>query len=364
MREERHLGWVRGGRARAGDMAAELDCADFAYHFHNRRTSPSEGGHKGRNQRRRGPSAGARIHAFVRIEPTDNSKLMAAGLLGLALAILAQRGSLYSTTSGASQWLLLTPGALVLFVTQQRRHHYAHMTTPYRVAVWLYILLAMLFAGSVAFDAPTLPLLGGVHDELVPRAISAAFALGSGLLFIASAWSAFVFEWATRKIFRRANERVRVFGTPAFLKVLRKYRWRKEYWRMPRDPLAGISSNAKEEHPSHKIYAAVARHEIDRALLGTGLVAAWLLAAMIFTWNWGIHEECAIGRSQARQTALAEDRTPPAGACDDGQWHPYRLTAQEVSLSGSAHGVSSHGSRRRTVWRSRNISAQRTLHVP
>ncbi|HXT91971.1 MAG TPA: hypothetical protein VN714_22275, partial [Trebonia sp.] len=274
-REDRHLGWRWRGRAEAADKAAELDCADFAYHFYNRRNGPpgEANGFKGKEQRGPARGVGARVHAFVRIEPADNSKLIAAGLLGFALAVLAQRGTLFSSTSGAGQWLLLAPAALVLFVTQQRKHHYARVTTPYRVMVWLYIVLAMLFAGSIAFDAPSLPLLGADHHEIAPRAISGLFAIGSGLLVIASAWSAFYFEWSTRRRFRRVWGRVDVFGSPAFLTVLRKYRWRPKYWRMPQQPLPDdmVDINEKKKHPSDKVYAAVARHGIDRGLSLAGL---------------------------------------------------------------------------------------------
>lgn len=333
IREDRHMGERRRGRAQAGDMEAELDCAEFAYHFHNRRSAPPlPAGESYPNEKRnRSRAAGGRLHAFVRIDPTDNSKLIAAGLMGLALAILAQRGSLFSTTSGASQWLLLAPGALVLFVTQQRRHHYARVTTPYRVTVWLYIVLAMLFAGSVAFDAPAFPLLSD-HKELIPRVISALFAIGSGLLVIASAWSAFYFERSTRKRFRRVMARVHVFSNPAFLKVLRKYRWKKRYWRMPREPLSPplVAPGERDKHPSDKVYAAVARHEIDRALLGAGALTTALVVAMLLAWNWGVHEGCAIVRTHAQRAALAEGRKVPSGKCVDGQWKP-----QEAASTGS-----------------------------
>ena len=104
----------------------------------------------------RGSSPGEEGHPAVR--SPGRGKLAAVGLLGVGVAVLGERGTLMRSHSGSiSQWLLLAPAALVAYIAQQRRHHYARFTTRYRVFLWLYTLVAMLFAGSITFGAPKVP---------------------------------------------------------------------------------------------------------------------------------------------------------------------------------------------------------------
>jgi hypothetical protein len=322
-------------------IAEELDCASFGYHFHNRRTTkrrrsdeqPSPDRRKRQSDRRRHSSAKAtRLHAFLRPDPIDNGKLVAIGFVSLGLAIMAERGTILPGSGNSiSQWLLLAPAALVLFVSQQRRHHYARFTRRYRISVWVYITLAMLFAGSVAFGAPAIPSLSAGVNATVPRFISAAFALGSGILIIASMWSGRYFERTTRNRYRRIVRRVHLFGTPSLREVIFQYRWRRGYRKNPTKPVK-ISPDPRSKHPSDKVYTATARHGIDRALALTGSAVLAVALAMIlhlFHWHWGIGEECAITREHEQQIEAERGKPLGEGKCEKGHWTQTASTSHE-----------------------------------
>jgi hypothetical protein len=313
-------------------IAEELDCASFGYHFHNHRTTkrrrsdeqPGSDRRRRQSDRRRHSSAETtRLHAFMRPDPIDNGKLVAIGFLSLSLTVMAERGTILpGGGSSISQWLLLTPAALVLFVSQQRRHHYARFTRRYRLSVWIYIILAMLFAGSVAFGAPAIPLLSAGENAAAPRVISATFALASGILIVASIWSGRYFERTTRKRYRHIVRRVRIFGTPSLREVTFKYRWRPGYHMKPTKPVK-ISPDPRGKHPSDKVYTSTARHGIDRALGLTGSVVLFVALTMIFHWfhwHWGVGEECAITKAHDQRVAAEKGKPLGEGRCENGHW--------------------------------------------
>jgi hypothetical protein len=303
--------------------ASEVDSARFSYHFHNRRTQRKA---IGPDSRRADRSVFARIHAFLRPDPEDAAKLAAVGALGLGLAILGERGTLFRTYSGGnSQWLLLVPAALVIYIGQQRRHHYARFTRRYRFWLWAYTFFAMLFAGSVAFSAPSSPILED-SSASVPRSLSAAFAIASAALIVSARWRGRHFERAARKRHVRINHRVRVFGTPELVEVICRFRWRRRYWRRPTRPIE-LKPDPRPNHPSDRVYSAIARHSIDRVMLATvGLcvLAACAMALHFRGWHWGLGEACAISRQHAQQIAAEEGRPMGRGDCRSGIWVPRR----------------------------------------
>ncbi len=343
-------------------IAEELDCASFGYHFHNRRRtqrrrknrrnpksnrwwSPDRRRSSDRrwprpDRRRHGTPKATRLHVFLRPDPADNGKLIATGFLGLALAVLAERGALLGG-GGTSQWLLLAPAVLVLFVSQQQRHHYARFTKRYRFSVWIYIILAMLFAGSVNFDAPAIPLLSNRVSAAVPPFISAIFAIASGILIIASIWSGGYFENTTRKRYKRVLKRVRMFGTPSLRQTL-KYRRRPVYRIKLKEPIQ-VSPNPRNKHPSDKVYTSVARHGIDRAFGFTSLVVLLAMLAMIFhwfNWHWGVGEECAITKQHEQRSAEEEGKSLGKGKCKRGRWR--RDSTQTASSTSRSRITPSH----------------------
>lgn len=346
------------------DVSTELDCARLVYHFYNRRFGPDRHGlgrrgSGGRRQegpaqappdrrkrcdrrqaddRRKEIATGRRLHTFICAEPSDNGKLVAIGFLGLCLAVLAGRGELFSSGgNNPSQWLLLAPAALVVFVAQQGRHHYAWLTTSYRLTIWIYIVLATVFAGSIAFGAPAIPLLTQGDNHFALRAISGVFAIASGILIVASGWSGRYFEWTLRKRCLRSVERVRLFATPSIVDEFRCFRYKPKYWRKPTQQLSApeVRPEDRRNHPSDKIYAALARHSIDR-LLGISLVGSVIVGAlMAFNWGWGSGEECAASKQHSSQVAAEEGKPLGPGYCKANEWHhtPARTASASHSTS-------------------------------
>jgi hypothetical protein len=316
-------------------MADEVDCARFGYHFHNRRVAkrrrvdsmdrrqsgsrrwPIPGDQRQSADRRwprpdrrqRDVGRATRIHVFLRPEPIDNAKLAAIGFLGLVLAFMAERGVLFGGGS-ISQWLLVAPAALVVLISQQRRHYYARFTKRYRLSIWVYTAIAIFFAGSVAFDAPSIPFLSNGETLVVARSISAIFAFASGWLIVASMWSGKHFEKTTRKRYRRIVTRVNKIGDPAYYKWL-KYRW-SEIGNKLEGPI-DVPEEQMRKHPSDKVYTSTARHSIDRVLALTAVLTMLIASIMIlhwFNWHWGVAEECAIDKTHARQVTTEGGRQP------------------------------------------------------
>ena len=327
------------------DELAEIDCARFTYHFHNRRIIREAASREQRERdhlserRKLDVDAGVKLHAFMRPDTNDNGRFVAIGCLGLALAFLAERGALFANTGGSSvsQWLLLTPAVMLVFVAQQQRHHYARFTGPFRKAVWLYLTLAMLFAASIAFSITSIPLIYGSTNEVLARSISATFALASSIIIVLSAWSGKHFENVNRHRHRRVLERVRVFATPSTFEVWGKYRRKPTYWKRINAPLpldeigraklkgsnAALGEDPRENHPSNRIYAAVTRHNIDRVLAGVALVVACISLTMplhVRDWHWGLGEECAIEKEQKRQLYTERGKSLGSGICENGHW--------------------------------------------
>ncbi|MFZ1154805.1 MAG: hypothetical protein WAN93_07875 [Solirubrobacteraceae bacterium] len=348
----RDTDWSRGGvwKRRTPvslfDEVAEVDCASFSYHFHNRRVNQDASSREKRKQvkllerRKQSVASGVKLHAFIRAEPIDNGKFAAIGLLGLTLAVLAERGALLANASGssASQWLLLTPAVMLVYVGQQQRHHYARFTRPFRLAVWFYLALAMLFAASIAFSITSIPPVYGSADEVLPRTISAAFAIASGVVVALAAWSGKHFEKANRHRHGRVLERVRLFATPSKVEIWRKYRLRPSYWRRIRSPLSSDEidraklkgsdtlrgGDPRNNHPSNNVYAAIARHSIDRIFAIAALIVILVSFAMVLhvpDWHWGLGEECVIEKEQERQLAAENGKPLGQGHCSEGHWH-------------------------------------------
>lgn len=354
--------WKRQTPISLFDEVAEVDCARFSYHFHNRRVNREASSREKRKRAKRlerrtqNVASGVKLHAFIRAEPIDNGKFAAIGLLGLALAVLAERGALLADTNGSSvvsQWLLLTPAVMLVYVGQQQRHHYARFTRPFRLAVWVYLALAMLFAASIAFSITSVPPVYGSADEVLPRTISAAFAIASGGVIALAAWSGKHFENANRHRHGRVLERVRLFATPSTLEIWRKYRLRPSYWRKIKSPLSFAEidraklkgsdtlhgSDPRSSHPSNKVYAAIARHSIDRifAVVGmTVILVSFSMVSHIPGWHWGLGEECVIEKEHNRQ--LAEEKGKPLGQgrCSGGHW---RKAKKELARRPTPHDV-------------------------
>jgi hypothetical protein len=372
----------RSIRTHSEEATDEVDCSSFAYHFHNRRAVSLERGavpkstdrrvterrgsdrrssdrgfpdrrsleRRSSIRRKHDAASGTRIHAFLRMDPIDNAKLIAAGGLSLCLAVLAQSGALLSGGPGGSgQWLLLAPAALVLFVGQQRRHHYAHFTRPFRLAVWLYVGLAMLFAGSVVFNVTVTPL--SLEDSVaISRIVSGLFAIASSLMVFAFFWSGRHFDRVAQKRCKRVVERVHWFGTPAKFETWRKYPFevwiRRQRWDKWQQPLTEqeIRPNLRNSHPSDKIYSAIARHSIDRALVG-GLIVAVLTAVAMVHWGWGAYQACAILKQQAGQVATERGKLLGVGKCKGDRWQtgpgaaasPTRFTPHHLVTSLHPH---------------------------
>ncbi len=300
-------------------MASEVDSASFTYHFHNRRAVrrpvPSD-------QRKRSYATYARVHAFVRPDPFDSGKLAAVGLLGLVLAILAERGTLFNASNGGtSQWLLLAPAALVLYIGQQRRHHYARFTRRYRLWLWSYTIVATFFAASIAFGTQTFSLIPG-GDAETSRLISALFALISVVLIVSAVWGGNRFDRVTRRRHSKVLDRVHIFGTPSLVEEFKEFRRRRRYWRRPTAALL-LEPDPRPRHPSDRAYTAIARHSIDRLLGGLSALCVIAILAMtfhVFHWHWGSGEACAISRQEAQQAATEEGVPPGRGHCEGGTW--------------------------------------------
>jgi hypothetical protein len=321
--------------------AEELDCSRFSYHFHNRRLvkdrrSQVRSGQAKQDNDKRSPGGDrrsrllldpARINVFVRPEPIDNGKLAAIGLLGVALAVLAERGALVG--SGINQWLLLAPAALVLYVGQQRQHYYARFTKRYRLSIWAYVALSMMFAGSIAFDSPSIPLIPAGISGYEPRAISALFGCASVALAFASMWSGKYFEVTTGNRYRRIIQRVCRYDDPSLLKA-----WRKRQNRPVRD-----FPDPMGEHPSDKIYAATARHGIDRLLFSTAGILALALCAMTlhwpWNWQWGASEGCKLKAQTLTQKAQERGESRTGHCVND------RLVV--ATIAPTAHAEVAHG---------------------
>lgn len=302
----------------------ELDCSTYAYHFHNRRL-PGRSNNCSKNRRRSRRATGVTLRVFFRTEPADNGNLVALGFLSLGLALLAAMGALYSNgNSGVTQWLLLAPAVLTLFVGQQRQHHYAQLMRPFRSLMWLYIVFAMLFAATAVFGFSDTPLSPGVEHILL-RLLSGVFVVASVAMIIAFAWSGEHFHRIVQRRYYRVMRRVRIFGTPSFTTTLRRYRWRRQYWRTPQAPLADdkILADRRGDHPSYRVFASVARHAIDRVLIGTAFLLAAIVTLML-TMHWGDKETCALEKLQAARIAHETGHTPSPGRCMNGTWTSRR----------------------------------------
>jgi hypothetical protein len=305
-----------------GTDGAELDCADYAYHFYNRRV-PGRVRLVTENRRVSRRAAGVTIRAFLRAEPADNERLVAVGALSAALAAIAGTGGLFaSSDSSAGQWVLLAPAALSLFVSQQRQHHYAYFTRPFRRLLWVYIALAMLFAGTAVFGFADPPFSATI-ERLAPRYLSGTFLIASLVLMIAFAWNGQHYERVVEKRYRRVMRRVDSFGTASMKRVIQRYRWRRRYWSQPTTPLPDsvVSPDVRSDHPSHKVFGGVARHAIDRVLIQTAIVVAVTTAGLFYV-GWGRAESCSVTRLQAERNATEAGRAFGGGQCIRGIFHP------------------------------------------
>jgi uncharacterized membrane protein len=331
--------------------AQELDCAKFAYHFYNRRNISDRRHREGETPKERRRSverrAGARmlrarLHVFVRAERTDDSQLLAIGVLSLILAVLAEFGSLFtaSTVPGrggsVGQWLLLAPAALTLFTAQQRRHRYAGLTRRYRLWLWLYTALATVFAASVAFESPR-----GVADWW-PAFISGAFAVASGVLIATTAWSGRLFERGARRRCEKIIQRVDELGTPSAI----------EAGIQQRRGVAGGNVNPadlrerRNAHPSYMSYIATARHGIDRAFGAIAVLAVSCGVVMIFFVPWGTSEECEANRDGQQRRAIEHGQLPPTlGECNGDRWIAQPMQSADIAARAKAGATSAVAAR-------------------
>jgi hypothetical protein len=281
----------------------EIDSAAFSCHMHN------GGGPRrfGRPPRTAEPSEiqSSRLHAFVRSAPYDHDKLIAASLLSLLLALLAQDGTFALLGQGQrNQWLLLAPAAILVFIGQQQRHHYGRFTRPFRWIMWIYISVAAVFAGTEALVAH-----GAIPEWLDGNTgngiVTAALALMSVTFVILFTATGKRFDRTAEKRFDHILSRVREFGTPSWLQSHMSNQ--RSLWAtheaQSEDDLFGDGGR----HPADRIYAAVGRHRIDRALLRT--VAVWLFGiALVLFGGWGSGRQAVIDEQASEVRATMQQR--------------------------------------------------------
>lgn len=308
------LEWGNGRRLQpergaASSQAREVDSATITCHLHNgERPAAATSATSGEVSRRFRPTEiqGARLHTFIRPESFDHNKLSAIGLLSLALAWLAQNGSFVTATRGVgTQWLLVTPAAMLVFIGQQQRHHSGRFTRSFRVSMWLYIGASVLFAGVEALSlngAAGRTLSQGVGNDV----ISGGFALVSGavaLMFFATGQR---FDRVVERRFIRTLERVRKSGTPSFFEHKTGYRRHEQDAVVVGDDTALFGDRGR--HPADRIYTAVARHYIDRTLLYVA-VACLLGALAMVKFGWGESRRDVIA-SQKKAAQVIGGRQP------------------------------------------------------
>lgn len=166
-----YLDW---GLANSIDGDDECRCAHPSFHIHNG-TSLSVAG-QAPTKRRRIP--GARIYAFLRLDPADHKQVVFAALLNLMLVWLAEAGRLAPQANGLpSPWLAFIPAALLAYVAQQRRHYLATATRRIRGILWTYLALNILFLLSITFDIAddgSFADRHGASDDVVSLVMAAA----------------------------------------------------------------------------------------------------------------------------------------------------------------------------------------------
>ena len=292
--------------------------------------------HEQRHVDRRSGKSAALIHVFVRGEQNDNGKLFAIGLLSLGLAILAARGVLQSNASdNASQILLLAPATLVLLVDQQSHQHFASLTRAYRLILWVYIVLALVFASSIVFSVNSIPLVQGNATTTWPRIASAIFAIASGLLASAFAWAGGYFAWSTITSYRRVCERIRRYGTWSLVSSWVRYKRFRRYRRSANALSEDELLRPRRETPTHEVYAKLARHNADGFAIGAVLVSLVVVGAMI-AGHWGEGEACSITRVHAERIAAAARLPLTHVRCVNGNTHYSLGTAATSTLPASA----------------------------
>jgi hypothetical protein len=288
---------------------------------------------RGEDRRQRTAGASAYIHAFIRSKQVENGKLVAIGSLGVGLAVLAERGVLQTATNEtASQILLLAPAALVLMVDQHNRHHFASLTGFYRTILWLYTIVAVVFAASVVFTVHSLPLISANTTIAVPRVASGLFAVASGLLAFAFSWTGPYFASSNKWRYKWAVKRQHCYGTTSRTKVWLCYRWRPRHWRGSQLLSDNELRGSRDTRKSHEIYAKLARHSADR-LAAIAVIAGVAIGGFMLHGNWGRGEACAIARAQDEQAAAYEQRPFIEGKCSNGTYLPGREDGAHVSDS-------------------------------
>lgn len=308
------LEWGNGRRLQpehgsASSQAREVDSATITCHLHNGERPAAASAPSGQRGRRYRPTEiqGARLHTFIRPESFDHNKLSAIGLLSVALAWLAQNGSFVTATRGVgTQWLLVTPAAMLVFIGQQQRHHSGRFTRSFRVTMWLYIGVSVLFAGVEALalnGAAGRSFSEGAGNDI----ISGGFALISGAVAIMFFATGRRFDRVVERRFIRTLRRVRRSGTPSFFEHKTGYRRHKRKTVPPGDDAALFGDRGR--HPADRIYTAVARHYIDRTLIYISVACAIGALAMM-ELGWGDSRRDVIAKQKKAAQVAAQPSNP------------------------------------------------------
>ncbi len=278
-----------------------IDSAAYTCHIHN-----------GEGTSSRTTIDGSIISLFVRAEPSDHGTLAAVAVLNLVLAFLAQQGSLLNTSRGGySQWLLLTPALIAVFIGLQRSHHYGPFMRPLRIAMWAYAALSTMLAASVSFDFAEGRWLGreGIFDDLT----SAAVALSSAGLVVLLAASGPLYERATTRAFRRVFGRSRAYpGAWSRVQRIRRYPWQ---WPDMREKQRRWEVDSPDDgtrsYPSASMYTYVGRKYADRLLMFLAIVLLLLAGGMTRFWGNERADRVAQGLTSDRACLNARGVTSP-----------------------------------------------------
>jgi hypothetical protein len=252
-------------------------------------------------------------------------------LLSVALAWLAQNGSFVSTSRGiGTQWLLVTPAAMLVFIGQQQRHHSGQFTRSFRVTMWLYIAASVVFAGVEALSlngGAGRVLSNGVGNDI----ISGAFALISAAVAIMFFATGRRFDGVVERRFTRTLDRVRKFGTPSFVESKTTHRQPTTTSTSGPTPSEGELFGDLGEHPADRIYTAVARHYIDRTLIYVAL--ACIVAAIgMNRLGWGEGRTAVIVKQEQAEKVARERQAQLDAMLRAGSSRPEALSTVGCGL--------------------------------
>jgi len=285
------------GNGRCFDRSSNgIDSAHHTCHIHN-----------GETVKDRSSIFGSAISVFVRATPRDNGKLAAVAFLSLCMAWLAQKGGFLQTPP--TQWLLLAPAAIVVFINLQREHHYGAIMRPLRVVMWGYVGLLVLFALSVSFDPFSTFTWLGPQSEL-NDVVSGALAFASVALLFLFAASSSRYDRIVERLFNRMFERSRIF--PGVWSRARK--WQRHGWHSPdeaeRKRRLDISpDDGTRSYDTANMYAYVARQYVDRRLTeAVVLLAGLAVAGSVVGGGWGSGREAKAARGATPTTTSCVQR--------------------------------------------------------